>query len=93
MTEVIDIRTRKPVKADIPENATMTQWFNGWKKYCKDYDAKTVAVIGVDAEGVTFYDIMGASELDLLRLQRELRKLSELIDFYLDPVDVEVETE
>ena len=93
MTDVIDIRTRKAVKPDIPENATITQWFNSWKKYCKDYDVGIVAIIGIDAEGIPFYDLIGVKEIDLLKIQRELRRLSELIDAHLDPEEIEVELE
>ena len=95
MTEnVLDISTRKPVKPDIPEDATVAQWLNWWKKYIKDNKAKTVAIIGIDGEGNAFYDIIGVSEIDLLRIYREVTSIRAVIDDVLDPqIDVELEDE
>ena len=95
MTEnVLDISTRKPVNPDMPEDATVNQWMNAWKKYAKDNKAKTLAIIGIDGEGQAFYDIIGVSEIDLLRIYREINQVQRVIDDVLDPqIDVELEDE
>ena len=90
---VFDIHTRKPVKPDMPKDATVAQWLNAFKKYIKDNGAESILIVGIDREGTSFYDVIGVSEIDLLRLYRELDKVKLLIDDKLDPEEEEYEIE
>lgn len=91
---VYDIDTRKPVKPEIPADASLLAWLNVWKKYIKDNKATALAIIGVDEEGITFCDTIGSGELDLLKLYREADTLKLIINDKLDPIiDVELDEE
>lgn len=85
MTDVIDIKTRKAIKPDIPENATIAQWFNSWKKFCKDYNCQTIAIIGVDKDGIHFSNVIGVNKTDLLTISHNLHDIREAIDYTLYP--------
>lgn len=93
MTEnVVDMTTRKSVKPEMPEDATLSRWFDIWKKYAKDNKVQTLMLVGVDKDGAIYNDVFGLNEVHLLRLYRECDNMKLYIDAIIDP-DVEDDDE
>ena len=82
---IVDIATRKPISPDMPQDVTLSRWFDIWKKYSKNAKVRTVMLVGIGEDGEVYSDIYGEDEVALLKLYRECDNLKYYIDEILSP--------
>lgn len=89
---IIDIQTKKPIEPEMPEDVTISQWLNIWKRHVKEYKATAISIIGVYEDGETFNDMIAFKRSDLHGLFYETEYLKDRIKDTLDP-SIEIDLE
>lgn len=91
MTEVIDIKTKKPVR--IEQNSTsIAQYFNIWKDRAKETGVVSVFILTITDDMHVDWDLRTASEHHALLAYASLDDLKrEILDDIFPEIEVEFE--